>query len=136
MYYHKSNFDLYIGPSEIPNAGLGVFTRNSIPSGTYIDDYYGELVEYICPGEYSFQIEDTLFINAENLPRCYMAMLNDASYFPTSKRALKRFRPHGLMNNCVFRVNTKESRVCIYSIVDILPDTELLVCYGDHYWID
>ena len=26
-HYHKSSFDLYIGPSNIKNSGLGIFTN-------------------------------------------------------------------------------------------------------------
>lgn len=133
-YYHRSIFDLYIAPSQISGSGLGVYTRCHIPNNSYIDDYYGQLVEYICPGEYSFQISDTIYINAESHPRCYMAMLNDASYVPRSKRALRRYQQHGFVNNCRFVTDTVMNRIRVYSMMDILPDSELFVAYGDDYW--
>lgn len=133
-YYHNSSFDLYIKTSNIHNGGLGVFTSSFIPKDSLIDEYSGELKIGIFGGEYYFSITDLLGINALNYPRCYMAMLNDASYKPTSKRGLKKFIPHNYKNNCYFVVNEETNKVYIYSLVDILPNYELFVSYGEHYW--
>lgn len=78
--YHKSSFDLYVGKSSIHGAGLGIFTKSSIPKNTYIDDYYGEILERHYGGEYCFAITEKLIVDAMKSPRCYMAMLNDASF--------------------------------------------------------
>jgi len=132
--YHKSSFDLYIDKSSIPNSGFGIFTKSIIPKDTYIDDYYGDIIESCFGGEYYFSITDKLGINAINTPRCYMAMLNDASYRPTSKRKLLKFIEHDHKNNCCFITDIENKRVKVYSIVDILPNTELFVSYGEDYW--
>jgi len=132
--YHKSAFDLYVDKSSIPNSGFGIFSRSYIPKETYIDDYYGEIVETYFGGEYYFSLTDTLGINAINTPRCYMAMLNDASYKPTSKRKLSKFIEHSYKNNCYFISDIENKRVKVYSLIDILPNTELFISYGENYW--
>jgi hypothetical protein len=134
QFYHKSNFDLYLATSKIPNSGMGVFTRCFIPKASYIDDYYGDIIEYLCGGPYCFEIGEGFSIDAQRFPRCYMAMLNDASYRPTSKRKLKTFVEHGCINNCEFVVDLEQHRIRVFSFVDIEPNSELFVSYGEDYW--
>ena len=133
-YYHNSSFDLYITISNIHNGGLGIFTRSFIPKDSLIDEYCGELKIGIYGGEYYFSITNLMGINALNYPRCYMAMLNDASFKPISKRGLKKFIPHNYTNNCYFIVDEKNSKVYVHSLVDILPNDELFISYGCNYW--
>jgi hypothetical protein len=133
-YYHKSSFDLYVRQSGIKNSGLGIFTNSFIPKDSLIDEYYGELIFGIYGGEYYFSVTDLIGINALNLPRCYMAMLNDASYKPQSNRGLKKFTPHNFTNNCHFLVNDEINKVYVYSLVDIVPNSELFISYGSNYW--
>ncbi len=132
--YHKSKFDLYIQKSQIPFAGYGVFTRSFIPKNSYIDDYYGEIIDYMCGGEYSFFIDNGIIVDAKNPPRCFMAMINDASFRPKSKRALKKFYSHNFSNNCHFETDEINKRVMVYSKEDIQSNSELFVWYGSDYW--
>jgi hypothetical protein len=151
-YYHKSKFDLFIQKSKIINSGLGIFTNDFIKANTFIDYYFGEYTEHLIGGEYFFRITEknnddknnddknnddknnddknnddniNCGINAINLPRCYMAMLNDASYRPTSKRKLKKFIEHN------YKINKK---IEIHSLVDIQIGEELFIFYGLEYW--
>ena len=140
-YYHKSKFDLFIQKSKIINSGLGIFTNDFIKANTFIDYYFGEYTEHLIGGEYFFRITEknnddniNCGINAINLPRCYMAMLNDASYIPTSKRKLKKFIEHNYKNNCTFIVDKINKKIEIYSLVDIQIGEELFIFYGPEYW--
>ena len=133
-YYHKSSYDLYICTSNIQNSGLGVFTKDFIPSDTKIDEYYGDYTTCLPGGEYFFRIDEEGGINAIDLPRSYMAMLNDAKYRPVSKRGLRKFTPHTIINNCKFMCNTDKKIVEVYSSVDIEPFSELFISYGKDYW--
>ena len=140
-YYHKSKFDLFIQKSKIINSGLGIFTNDFIKANTFIDYYFGEYTEHLIGGEYFFRITEknnddniNCGINAINLPRCYMAMLNDASYIPTSKRKLKKFIEHNYKNNCTFIVDKINKKIEIYSLVDIQIAEELFIFYGPEYW--
>jgi hypothetical protein len=103
-YYHKSHFNLYISKSGIHNAGSGVFTKDFIEKDSLIDEYYGDYNESLPGGEYFFRIDEEGGINAIDMPRCYMAMLNDSDYRPKSKRGLRNFIEHCFVNNCYFKV--------------------------------
>jgi hypothetical protein len=133
-YYHKSKFDLYINQSKIHNSGLGVFTGSFIPEDSYIDDYYGKYITWLFSGEYYFFINDYLGIDAVEYPRCYMAMLNDASYKPLSKRKLQKFIEHNYKNNCKFIVDEQNNTVKVYSLCNINIGDELFISYGSDYW--
>ncbi len=131
-YYHKSIYNLYVKDSGIINSGLGVFTRDFIPKETFIDEYYGEIIDYLYGGDYYFRIDNDYGINAEKFPRCYMAMLNDADYKPKSKRKLRTFISHDFINNCYFKIEDRKIR--IFSKEDIHENTELFISYGSEYW--
>ena len=136
-YYHKSEYDLFLKESGILYAGLGVFTNSFIEKESFIDFYYGDIIDYPTYGEYCVGLlDDKLSINAINYPRCYMAMLNDASYKPTSKRAIRRkkFIDHDFFNNCYFK--KEENKVKVYSLYDIEPGSELFISYGENYWLN
>jgi SET domain-containing protein len=120
LYYHKSTFNLFIANSKVHNAGLGVFTRELIPKDTIIDEYCGDVYEIShSPSRYFFEIEEGLGIDAFNLPRCYMAMINDT--YGTN---------HSY--NCEFIVDNR--RVFVKALTIIQPDQELFISYGDQYW--
>lgn len=133
-YFHNSSYDLYIDKSLLPNAGYGVFTKTFIAKGNFIDYYYGKIIEYFNGSEYLFEIDNKVYIDARDFPRCYMAMLNDASYRPTSKRALRKFKEHHYVNNCEFIVDKDKKEIQIWSIADIEPNSELFLSYGSDYW--
>ena len=40
-----------------------------------------------------------------------------------------------LLTNCEFIKNKEDNKCYIYSLIDILPNTELFVSYGNNYWI-
>jgi hypothetical protein len=121
-FYHTSKFSLTIAPSQIPNAGQGVFTNEHIPSDTIIDEYYGD-VHHIgyASSRYFLEVTPTCGIDAFNFPRCYMAMINDT---------------HGTTHqvNCDFVIDRDAKRALIKSIRDVPANTELYISYGDDYW--
>jgi hypothetical protein len=132
--YTFSQYDLYIKKSGIVNSGFGIFTRDFIPKGSLIDKYLGKYIEGIYGGDYFFRIDDEIGIDASSPPRCYMAFLNDASYRPTSKRGLRNFNEHKFVNNCKFESDIIKKTVSVYSIMDIEPESELFISYGNDYW--
>lgn len=122
LYYHKSTFNLYISKSNVHNAGLGVFTRELIPKDSIIDEYYGDVYEIShSPSRYYFEIEEGVGIDAFHLPRCYMAMINDA--YGSSHTV-----------NCEFIINKSVKRVFVKALNAIEPGQELYISYGDEYW--
>lgn len=142
-YYHNSFFNLYLKESQIPQSGFGVYTKDVIPANTMIDEYVGDIMEN-WGGAYVLYVNNDCYIDAFNLPRCYMAMLNDASHI--MKKIIKKRKrkiditPDGyydrnnnlLKNNCEFIF--EDNRAFIYSTREILQDEELFISYGSEYW--
>lgn len=145
-YFHKSVFDLYIAPSQIPSAGLGVYTRTTIPTYMCIDEYVGDVREGNFGGGYSLDVGGDSVIDAREYPRCYMAMINDCSFI--AKRILRKGRRRidktpslyygssgePLLINVEFHIDTATKRAYVYSLTDIPANTELFVSYGPEYW--
>ena len=145
-YFHNSIFDLYIEKSNIPDAGLGVFTKDFIPAGSYIDEYSGNIYSFNHGGFYIYEYDSNYYIDARNYPRCYMSMCNDCEFVP--KKIIKRKKrkiditPKGyydengnmLVVNCVFKKNIENKKVYIFSLIDINPNSELFLSYGSKYW--
>ena len=146
MYYHSSPFNLYVAQSQIPSAGLGVFTNDSILSGERIDEYKGELCNRDYGGAYALLLTKSALIDAASIPRCYMAMINDCSFIPKQYiRKKKRkidvtpvayYSATGipLDINCEFQIDEDKKQAFIHAIRDIEPGSELFVSYGADYW--
>lgn len=145
-YYYNSSFKLWLATSQIPKAGIGVYTREFIPAGSIIDEYTGEVISHKRPSAYSLEVRTDCYIDAQALPRCYMAMINDCSYIaPTRKRRRKRWvyttpdayydsKGNRLMINCQFIADESTGRAYISALVDIPEGAELFVEYGPDYW--
>lgn len=146
-YFHNSIFNLYLAPSQIPDAGLGVYTKDFISAGSYIDEYTGDIYSFNTTSFYVLEVEPNYYIDAINYPRCYMGMINDCNFI--SKKIIKKKKRkinitpdayydtfnNKLVINCEFKKNLDEKRTFIYSIIDIMPNTELFISYGPNYWI-
>lgn len=143
-YFHNSSFALRIAPSQIPGAGLGVYTDSPIPPNTLIDEYTGTYKDH--GGLYALNIKPGLFIDADVWPRPYMGIINDCSFIATKYKRKKGRRiditPAAyysttgapLQINCEFRVSADEKKAWVYSTQAIPTGSELFVEYGDQYW--
>ena len=144
-YYHTSKFDLYLAQSQLANSGLGVYTREFIPTNTLIDEYCGSLTS-VLGGSYVLYIKDKCYIDAIGYPRCFMGMINDASYVP--KKIIRKKKKKidktpdanydanniKLINNCEFVIDIENEKAFVHTICDISPGSELFVSYGTEYW--
>ncbi len=145
-YYHNSPYNLYLAKSQIPDAGLGVFTKDFIPAGTYIDEYYGDVYSFNPGGFYVLEVKADYYIDATNYPRCYMGMINDCEFI--AKKIIKKKKRkinitpdayydknnNKLVINCKFIKNPEEEKTYVFSISDITSDSELFISYGPNYW--
>jgi hypothetical protein len=122
-YYNNSIFNLEINKSTIESAGLGVFALELIPAKKCIGKYEGVKKTHNKTGDYYFEINNKVGIDAINYPRCYMAMINDS--YKTENKI-----------NCEFRINEIKEMVEIWSIENIDVGSELFISYGNDYWID
>ena len=122
-YYNNSKYILEIKKSTIECAGLGVFTLEIIPAKKCIGQYEGVKKSHNKTGDYYFEINNKVGIDAINYPRCYMAMINDS--YKTENKI-----------NCEFRINEIKEMVEIWSIENIDVGSELFISYGNDYWSD
>ena len=144
-YYHTSKFDLYLALSQLANSGLGVYTREFIPANTLIDEYCGSMTSSL-GGSYVLYIKDRCYIDALGYPRCFMGMINDASYVP--KKIIRKKKKkidktpdanydvnnNKLINNCEFVIDKENEQAFVHTLCDISPGSELFVSYGTEYW--
>ena len=131
-FYNDGSFNLYITHSQLSDAGLGVYTEDFIPEDTIIGEYRGEIVKSynLETNDYFYELVEAdeangiigVGIDSSKLPRCYMAMINDAQFSKTYS------------NNCVFEGDVEEGKVYVVSTRDIEPEEELFVSYGSGYW--
>ena len=145
-YYHGSLFNIYLDTSNIPNGGLGVFTKDYIPPNTIVDEYKGDVYSNQVRGSYVLEVSPTCHIDAQDFPRCYMGMLNDCSfvakqYIRKKKRkiditpdAYYDVHKNRLSINCEFVTDEVNNKGFVRTIVEIKPGSELFVSYGDEYW--
>ncbi len=128
-YYHNSLYNLYLKKSKIQNGGIGVYTHEDIPEGKIIDEYIGDITS-VSIGHYTLCINDGIYIDAYNYPRCYMAMINDGSF--VSKKNKNKNNNIKYENNCEFYVKGKKAYV--KSLREIKAEEELFISYGEDYW--
>ena len=131
-FYNDGPFNLYITHSQLPESGLGVYTDDFIPENTIIGEYSGDIVKSynLETNDYFYELVEAdeangimgVGIDSSKLPRCYMAMINDAQF---SK---------AYSNNCVFEGELDGCKVYVVSTRDIEPEEELFVNYGEGYW--
>jgi hypothetical protein len=131
-FYNDGLFNLYITHSQLPDSGLGVYTEDFIPEDTIIGEYKGEIVKSynLETNDYFYELVEAdeangimgVGIDSSKLPRCYMAMINDAQFSKS------------FSNNCVFEGDVEEGKVYVVATRDIEPEEELFVSYGEGYW--
>jgi len=120
---------IFIKKSRIPNAGKGLFTRQSIPKGTRIIEYKGRITTWekvlqtdVFNG-YVFYINRNHVIDAKPCLASLARFANDAKGFNKIK---------GMVNNSKF---VKEDlKVFITSTKDIPAGAEIFVSYKKEYW--
>lgn len=119
---------LEIKTSQIPGAGLGLFTKVFIPCGSLVIEYKGivttwEAVSGEIDNDYIYYLSSQHVINARPTPKALARYANDA-------KGLQQVP--GINNNCIFK--KMNGRVYIKARADILPGNEILVSYGKQYW--
>ena len=94
MYWNNTDLLLNVDKSNIPEAGLGIFTYESIKKDQFIGYYEGVLKkekDEECVGDYSFTLSPAWYLDARRYPRAYIAMINDSykSKFSTNCEFVK-----------------------------------------------
>lgn len=120
---------LHIGKSQLPGAGLGLFTRVAIPRGARITEYKGRLVRWNDIKHedgingYILRVDRMWAINAQRYYKTFGRYANDA-------QGLSRQR--NLNNNAEYVIDGK--RCFIEAKRIIRKGEEIFVGYGKEYW--
>lgn len=119
---------LEVKTSQIPDAGMGLFTRVDIPKGTYIIEYKGKITSWNdadhMDGDnpFLFHVHDDHVIDGSK-KKSLAKYANDA-------KGLTRIK--GLKNNSEFVEDGV--RVYIQAARFIASGSEIFVDYGPDYW--
>jgi len=124
---------LFVGPSTIPGAGQGLFTRTAIPKGTRIIQYTGKISTWEEADHqeglnaYIYFVSDDYVIDASKRKKSLGRYANDA-------RGMKKIK--GISNNSEYvEIEGKNGvRVYIDAMKNIPAGSEILVGYGKEYW--
>ncbi|MFA9212860.1 MAG: SET domain-containing protein [Candidatus Methylacidiphilales bacterium] len=121
---------LYIKPSNILNAGNGLFTAINIYKNEIIAIYDGEIIN-----------QKELAKRTLNKENKYMMNLPNGSVFDTQNLAgFAKFAndangtlPATFKNNAYITLNPK-NQVCLVALKNIKSNQEILCDYGKNYW--
>ncbi len=120
---------LEVRKSTIPEAGMGLFTKELIAKGTRIVEYKGKITTWKGANHldganpYIFYVKQSHVIDTLNYKKALARYANDA-------KGLTRIK--GMTNNCKFVV--EGLRVYMEAEKVIPAGGELLVGYGKEYW--
>lgn len=125
--------NLEIKKSQIPNAGMGLYTHQLIKRGEVVVEYKGEVITWAqCQkrndalegvGAYYFYISDRKCVDALHTPEALARYANDAAGI---------VRIEGYRNNARFEVI--KGKPYIVASRNIKPGEEVFVSYGKVYW--
>lgn len=119
---------LEIRESTIPKAGKGLFTKTPFKKGTILGHYTGDKLNRkqffkLKDTSYVWEIHRDLFIDAKNRPEVLLRFVNGACT-PEQKK----------MINCEAEIYNNKMWYIVNR--DIPEKTELIVDYGNIYFID
>lgn len=120
---------LFVRPSQIQNAGNGLFTSIKIETGEVISKFLGEIIDDTEAKKRADIGDDDYFMmlpSGETLDckrtECYAKFANDAEGIPS-----------GFKNNAVITMDDDDNVVLVANR-DIEAGEEIFVGYGKKYW--
>ena len=122
---------LVLKPSRLLAAGRGLFTRETLPPGTFLGEYVGKITDEVSDSEsdYAFEVADgKTLVPAED---CLLQYINDIIDVDASLNQGTRIN-----HPCVYNCESFGSKHKIYirTIAHISAGCELYFDYGTDYW--
>ena len=114
---------LEVKKSNIEGAGLGLFATKEIPKNRTISEYTGTYKPNFYKGNRKYAIYNSVF-------DCILDA--DKGYHGAARYA-NDARGTGKQNNAAL-VEDPKGKICLISKKKILPGSEILTSYGNHYW--
>lgn len=122
---------LYIQPSQIKNAGNGLFTAMEIYEDEIISLFKGEVISNQEAKTRAEQNKDQYFINL--LDSTIMDSMHTDCFAKYANDAEGLSSHSNLKNNVIITLDD-DSNVCIKASRNIEPGEELFCSYGKSYW--
>lgn len=127
---------LYVKKCEIPEKGVGLYTRDLITKGSFVCEYAGELITK----SQAFKRNQSNFIKKQmNFIFCLNEYSNgkvtQTFVDPSCFGNIGRYINHSCDPNCSIipvRINCPIPKLAIFSLSDILPGQELTIDYGSN----
>ena len=129
QYYllqHMSTSNVFVSLSQIPNAGLGLYTSRPYIEGDTIGQYQGvplttKAAMHLVEKEYLIRIGPQCYLNAKDMYHCFFRYMNDV-------RVTRDY-------NASFYKDMKRKQVNVIATRDLKANEEIYVDYGKWYWI-
>ena len=119
----KYQKNLRIKPSNIQNAGFGLYAEKKIKKKEKIDQYKGKLYNRRKTGEYVLKLSNNKYIDAKHPNSCA------GRYCNTCRRANKNANEcRG--NNAKFAIDNRRNKASIKATKNIKKGDEIFVPYG------
>ena len=123
-----------VAPSQIPNAGMGLYMLEDVKAGDWIARYSGEPMTRAESGQrahshYKLQVHDNLFLDAADPIHFEGRYINDARR--TKFKTNARFAANFITNTCS---DTGFQWVRIYATKRIRAGEEIFLNYGKAFW--
>lgn len=124
---------LEVKKSKIRNAGMGCFARTTIPAGTMIGPYDGKYMDLrqrnrVADVTYIWRIHPNLYVDAKHATKN-----NPLRYVNGAKTRRQKEKI-----NCEVRFigpNHNQLKVYYMTTKNILRGEELIICYGNGYFV-
>ena len=120
-------------PSQIPDAGLGLFAKEPMKKGEFVARFSGEPLTHSQnekrDSKYRLKIHNDLYLDGEGQHHLEGRYLNSSK--GTAQRPNVRFGGGRRIHQCP---HTGLMYCRMYATRDIAPDDEMLVPYGQSYW--
>ncbi len=121
--------DLVVKKSSIPNAGKGLFTKQTIEKGTDILEYTGKVTSWNDANHKGGKNLYIFYVNKNHVVDASVKGNNLARYV-NDAQGLSKIK--GILNNCIYEI--KNNKVILVSTKRIKAGEELFVEYGKDYW--
>ena len=138
-FYNNTPYQLEVRESRIENSGLGIYSLQWIPCGSFIGYYEGFWQHN--PKEatnYSYYINSKTMIDIDPLNKPYTSMFNDAFRTEYRNNVASQVLLEPEIVNIIRKRNSHKwdsnRAVGLYTTADIYPGDEMYFEYGDFYW--
>ena len=122
-----------VRPSLLRGAGKGCFAVTILPAGTILGPFHGKHLtaeerKKVNDSTYIWKIDDNLYVDAKEIPNH-----NPLRYVNGTKTKSQRAK-----TNCIVKfigATPADEKVYYLTVRDIAPGEELLISYGNNYFI-